>query len=102
MAIAIINRRKYNTEASTVVASYNNGISGIRWIKETLYRTKKAYFIYGEGGAATRYAEPLGNNTTTGGSKITVLSRDQAIAWLEEHRCTDALEAEFGEDIQDG
>jgi hypothetical protein len=102
--IRIINGRRYNTATATKIASWDNGMgySDFRHIDEDLYRTPKGvFFIVGEGGALSKYAQSCGNNSTCGGVEWEVLSEEQAQAWLEDHDETEALEKYFADKIQD-
>lgn len=64
---------------------------------ERLYRTKSGrYFLYGEGGPASRYAVTIGQNEWSGGEKIQLLSRETAMEWAEEHLDGDEYIAAFG------
>lgn len=100
---AIINGKRYNTQTATKLASYGNnlGDNDFRYLSEALYKTPKGeYFLSGAGGANTKYSISEGN-TRWNGSRIDVLTPDQARAWLEEHQKLEALESEFGKDIID-
>ncbi|MDK2881929.1 MAG: hypothetical protein PWP58_265, partial [Bacillota bacterium] len=69
---------------------------------EALYRTPKgAYFLYGEGGAKTKYGRPVGGGTVSGGSDITPLTPDEALGWLEEHAPAEVIEREFPDKVEE-
>ena len=56
----IINGKMYNTETAKEIGSWNNGRyrSDFYYVGETLYKKKTGeLFVFGEGGAASRYAE---------------------------------------------
>jgi len=100
----IINGKSYNTDTAEIIASFENGLGSrdFRNYSEELYKTKKGnYFLAGEGGAMTKYSRPVGN-MTDGGSDIFVLSKTEAIEWLERHGETEALEKYFADDIEEG
>jgi hypothetical protein len=100
---AIINGKRYNTETATKIASHWNRLDDrdFRHITEVLYKTPKGeYFLNGEGGPLTEYGVKEGN-TTYGSSRITVITGDEARAWLEKHQKVDQLESEFGDSIVD-
>jgi hypothetical protein len=100
---AIINGKRYNTETATKIASYWNRLSDqdFRHVSELLYKTPKGeFFLSGEGGPLTEYAVKEGS-TSYGSSRITVLTPDEAKAWLEKHQKVAELEAEFGDTIVD-
>ncbi len=99
----IINSKRYNTETAEEVASYDNrlGTQDFRGYSESLYKTKTGnWFLSGEGGPRTKYAQPCGN-LTGGGKDIIPLSHDQALSWLESHGESDAIEKHFADSIKD-
>ena len=78
-------------------ASYLGSRDFAHWSEE-LYRTKSGkYFLYGEGGPASRYAVTIGQNEWSGGEKIQLLSRETAMEWAEEHLDGDEYIATFGD-----
>ena len=100
----IINGAKYDTSTAKLLGEWSNGL-GYRDFKnftEKLYRTKSGkYFIYGYGGAMTKYAESCGNNSWSGGSNIEPVSRSVAMEWAEENLSGDEYEEIFGEIPED-
>ena len=77
-------------------ASYLGDRDLAHW-NEELYRTKSGkYFLYGEGGPASRYAVTIGQNERSGGEKIQLLSRETAMKWAEEYLDGDEYIAAFG------
>ena len=77
-------------------ASYLSDRDFSHWSEE-LYRTKSGkYFLYGEGGSASRYAVTIGQNEWSGGEKIQLLSRETAMKWAEEYLDGDEYIAAFG------
>lgn len=78
-------------------ASYLGVRDFAHWSEE-LYRTKSGkYFLYGEGGPASRYAVTIGQNEWSGGEKIQLLSRETAMKWAEEYLDGDEYIAAFGD-----
>ena len=78
-------------------ASYLGDRDFAHWSEE-LYRTKSGrYFLYGEGGPASRYAVTIGQNEWSGGEKIQLLSRETAMKWAEEYLDGDEYIAAFGD-----
>lgn len=78
-------------------ASYLGYRDFAHWSEE-LYRTKSGkYFLYGEGGPASRYAVTIGQNEWSGGEKIQLLSRETAMEWAEEYLDGDEYIAAFGD-----
>lgn len=96
----IINGKRYDTETAKEVAcaSSYEGRTDFHWWEETLYRKQTGeFFIYGEGGPASRYAEPCGQNSWTEGSRLMPVSLEKAQKWAEEHLDADEYEEIFGE-----
>lgn len=53
-------------------------------IQETLYLTKSGnYFIHGEGGSLTRYAETLGDHVWLTGEHIEPITEERAKLWAQ-------------------
>ena len=100
----IINGKQYNTETAKELGfSQNTGdCRDIHWVCETLYRKKNGeFFLHGEGGPATKYAEASGINSWSSGSRIMPLSWEDARKWAEEKLNADEYEAIFGEVSED-
>ena len=100
----ILEGKVYNTETATELHHYWNGLgtSDFGNISEWLYRTAKgAYFIHGKGGPMTKYGVPVGNNGRGSGEKIDVLTKEEAMEWLENHDGDDAIEEYFSDMIED-
>ena len=84
----VINGKAYDTEKAKPVAHWKNWGSwrDFEHIEETLYRKRTGeFFLFGEGGPKTKYAEREGQNCWTDGSKIIPLSWEAARKWAEEH-----------------
>lgn len=100
----IINGKRYDTETAAEVGTWSNGYFGndFAYESETLYRKRGGeYFVYGEGGARSRYAQARGTNSWIGGERIMPISYAEAAKWAEEHLDADEYEAEFGEVPED-
>ena len=100
----IINGRKYDTDTAREVGYWSNtsDFSDFHWCCETLYRKRTGeYFLYGEGGAMSRYAQACGQNSWCGGDRIMPMTYDEATQWAEDHLDADEYEAEFGEVSED-
>ena len=94
----VINGKVYNTETAIKVAGWDNGIfsNDFRNCSEELYKTKKeAWFLYGKGGAMSKYSVSHGNSVS-GGSDIIAFSKTEAYNWLEEKHEIEAIEEHFG------
>lgn len=102
---AIINGKRYDTEAPktiSIAVRTHSYPSDFDFTREELYRTGKgAYFLAGRGGPRSAYAERVGNNGWSGSSRITPLSADEALSWLERHDLTDAIEQYFSDVVED-
>ncbi|MBE6608145.1 MAG: hypothetical protein E7633_06300 [Ruminococcaceae bacterium] len=94
-----INKKLYNTDTAKKIAEYDNGDYGcFGYWEETLYLKKTGeYFLCGWGGPMTIYAEALGNNWYSSGSKIVPLTVEETKYWVKNHCDTDTYIALFGE-----
>lgn len=100
----IINGKMYNTDTARELGSYSNSGDWRDFSHhcETLYRKRTGeFFLFGEGGPMTKYAESVGQNQWSGGSRIMPMSWDDAQAWAEENLSTDEYESIFGEVTED-
>jgi len=101
---AIINGFRYNTEKATLIGNYDNGLacSDFSNWHAGLYVTSRSknYFLAGAGGPMSRYAIPAGN-MTSGGSKITPLTKEDAFEWAERYLSAEIVEEHFPDMIKD-
>ena len=90
----VIEGKRYDTETAEQVASttYSNYGDRTFWSEE-LYRTSQGnWFLYGEGGALSKYAR----------SAIIPLTRVKAMSWLEVHTSgSEAIKKYFTDVIED-
>lgn len=96
----IINDKMYNTETANYIGSHRSDCykNDFRYFEEDLYQKKtKEFFLYGEGGAMTKYAEYVQGCGYTYGEKIIPLSEDEAKEWVEENMDVDDYIELFGE-----
>lgn len=96
----IIDAKLYNTETAAYVASYTSDYSlyDFHYYKETLYKTKKGnYFMHGEGGGLSPYAEYVEGSGSTYGERLIPLTREEAMDWAEKHMYVDDFVEEFGD-----
>jgi hypothetical protein len=94
----------YDTKKAEVVAEWSNHYyrNDFHYCEETLYRTDKGnWFLYGEGGAMSKYREPSGSNSWGGGEGITPLTTEEAYAWLEEHDRVKEIEEYFQDKLEE-
>ena len=100
----IIRNKVYDTGTATLFAEYSSGHSETdsKHYTEALYQKKTGeYFIYGEGGSASRYSQACPTGGWQGGEKIVPLSYEQARQWAEEYLSTQQYEKLFGEVAED-
>lgn len=101
----IINGRIYDTNTAKELGRDDQTYGNFSDWEETLYRKSTGeYFLHGEGGPQTKYAQQVGENSWTGGEKIIPLSIESAQKWAEEHLDADDYERIFGiiEENEDG
>jgi hypothetical protein len=82
----VINGKMYNTKTADLVADYANdlGCNDFKDVYEALYRTQKGnWFLYGVGGAMTRWKQAFGN-MWGGGKGIVALTEQEAMQWCED------------------
>lgn len=94
----IINGKLYNTDTARQIGSRDNNITDrLYWVNETLYQKQRGeFFLHGEGGPGSKYAEPSGQGSWSSGEKIIPLSYDAAQEWAEEYLDANAYQAAFG------
>lgn len=100
----VIEGKVYNTLTAEHIADNDNGCSirDFHYCYEILYRTKKGnWFLYGEGGAMSKYSQPVGNNSTSGSNRIYALDNEEAIRLLEQWNEVDKLEKYFPDYLED-
>lgn len=100
----IINGKVYDTATAKELGSWSNMADrrNFSQFEEALYRKKTGeFFLYGEGGPATKYAVAEGTNSWRGGERIMPLSFAEAKTWAEEHLDCDEYEAIFGAVAED-
>mgnify|MGYP000083951940 CR=1 FL=1 len=85
----IINGKRYNTETAMLLYEYVSDYSRSdgNYYKESLYKKRTGeYFLFGEGGGLSPYAEYLsGYGCYTYGYDIRPLSFKEAQKWAEDH-----------------
>jgi hypothetical protein len=85
------------------IATWGNNYppSDFKWCYETLFRTKNGnWFLWGEGGAMSKYSRPCGNGTA-GGREIIPLTNSEAFDWLASTDNIDVAEEYFPGEIED-
>lgn len=99
----IIRGRLYDTDKAKELGcdSYSNRRDFHYW-EETLYKKRTGeFFLYGEGGPLSKYAEAVGLNEWSGGERIMPLSYAEAQEWAENHLSGDEYIDIFGEPEED-
>lgn len=99
----VIEGKLYNTETAELICEWSNGYfcSDFEHCWENLYKTKKGnWFLYGEGGAMSKYAKSSGDGRR-GGSDITCLTKEEAIEWLEQKEFPNTLMEHFPEAVEE-
>ena len=101
----VIAGKVYDTATAQRLAYWEN-MADTRYFhqySETLYRKKTGeYFLHGEGGPLTQYAQTVGTNSWSGGERIMPMTYSEAQKWAEDHLDGDEYEAIFGEVSEDG
>lgn len=94
----IISGKLYNTDTARQIGSWDSNITDrLYWVNETLYQKQRGeFFLHGEGGPGSKYAEPSGQGSWSSGEKIIPLSYDAAQEWAEEYLDANAYQAAFG------
>jgi hypothetical protein len=95
----VIRGRLYDTETAREVACISGGAeysNDFDYWEETLYQKRTGeYFIYGCGGALSKYAKHCGSNSSWG-ERIIPLTYDEAQKWAENNLSCDHYISEFG------
>jgi len=83
--IRVIDGLRYDTETAeeicdiTPQGSRSMSRSDFRWEDTRLYRTRKGrFFVAGEGGALSQWAQPTGGNGSTAGEGLRPITEKQA------------------------
>lgn len=98
----VIAGKAYNTETAVNIGSFESNINSSHWTSEKLYRKKTGeFFIHGEGGTLTQYAQNIGNNQWTVGEKIIPISYEVAEKWTQKHLDSDVYQSFFGDIAED-
>ena len=100
----VVGGKLYNTETAEEICEWGNyyNYTDFKYCKETLYKTKKDnWFLYGKGGAMSKYSQPYGNSGRGPGSDIVPLDREGVIEWLEERDEVGLLEEHFPDYVEE-
>ena len=99
----VIDGRLYNTATAKLLGedSYSHPGDLAHWSEELYQKRTGEYFLYGEGGPMSRYAQTTGQNEWSGGEQIQPMTAENARQWAEQHLGADEYEAIFGEIAED-
>lgn len=95
----IIKGRLYDTETAKEKGQYKSplGPRDFHYFAETLYQKRTGeFFLFGEGGPASKYSRRLDGNSWTGDSDIIPISYEEAREWAEKYLSPEAYEELFG------
>ena len=95
-----IGNKRYDTETARLVGGWSNDrpTSDFRYRTEELYlKHTGEFFLYGEGGAATMFADVCDDDSTCFGWCITPVSRAKSRIWARHHLSEEEYVSIFGE-----
>jgi hypothetical protein len=104
MVKQVIGRLLYDTEKATVIAEAGDAFSSddFRYEWETLYKTAKGrWFLHGEGGALSKYAQNLPDNGTVGSWRISAMTDVEVMDWLERHNIWSVMQDCFPSEVEE-
>lgn len=97
---AKISGKTYNTETARCVGAWcnNRSTSDFYYRSEELFLKRTGeFFLYGEGGAATMFADVCDDDSTCFGQYIHPVSRGKARIWARHHLSEEEYVSIFGE-----
>ena len=99
----IINGKRYDTNTAKLVGetSYSNRRDFAYWSEELYQKRTGEFFLYCEGGPASKYSKATGQNQWSGSEKIIPLTISEAQEWAEKYLDADEYESIFGEVEED-
>lgn len=92
----IISNKLYDTDTARMVGWDDGGDGFYHWREELYQKRTGEYFLYGSGGAASRYAVCTWANEWSGGEKIIPLDLEAARKWAEAHLSAERYGEIFG------
>lgn len=95
----IINGKKYDTTTATLVAEWSNGYGSgdFHHCSEELYQKRTGeFFLFGEGGPLSKYAETSDGNNCYG-ERISLMDENEAKYWVMENCSADTYIELFGD-----
>ena len=97
----IIKGKLYDTETAKRLGLDGSGDGFKAWHEELYQKRTGEFFLYGQGGPMTKYAQTVGDNSWSGGEKIMPLSLAAAREWAEAHLDADEYGEIFGMPSED-
>ena len=85
----VVKGKVVDTERMQKLAEVRFGnLTDYNYVWETLFYDpeSKSLYLYGRGGAASRYAEPVGINQWAEGERLTKITKGLVLLWLEENQ----------------
>ncbi|MEQ8965996.1 MAG: hypothetical protein RID91_09245 [Azospirillaceae bacterium] len=94
----------YDSERSETFATYEYALPGDDdHIRETLMRDPDGrYFLDCSGGGRSLFAEVLRDGVSRPGRDLIPLQPGEALRWMQDHDCVEAIEAQFPDAIAAG
>ena len=95
----VIDGKLYDTDTAKEMGLWHSTWDhrDFHYVAERLYQKRTGeYFLHGEGGPMSKYAESVGQNAWEGGEKIIPLSVENARKWAEDHLDADDYAQIFG------
>ena len=95
----IINGKLYDTDTAKELGFWDNGYfpNDFNYCAEWLHRKRTGeYFLYGKGGARSKYGERAGSNLWADGRTIIPMTYEEARRWAEEKLDADEYAEIFG------
>lgn len=94
----IASNHVYDTAGKTPLGTSSSCMDDkLHWCEESLYRTRAGrYFLHGQGGPGSRYAEMIESDRWSNGERIIPMTLAEAQAWAEAHLTGEEYKAIFG------
>lgn len=99
----ILNGVRYDTDKAQLLGSADNlargcdSVTDFRFWTASLYMTPRSgrYFLAGEGGPMSRFAQAEGQNTWRGGADLLPMTEPEAREWAEQNLDVETIERYF-------
>ena len=105
--VFFIGRKRYDLGAATLLCEHhNNGFygTGLHAMENLFVTDLGAFVLYGAGESQTKYAHQLPNGNWIHGTKVSILTADEAYDYLEGHNKLDdvIVQKYFADIVTDG